>query len=160
LPAASFVVARAPDAETGRLFRDKGIPVSADNERFLIGNQVHLLGAEAPMSILSACRAGKSTAGDDVRPRIDLTGRATQAIPAGTRFELGWRHAIDGVNAEMTPARALGSQAPVPHYLLPGAVTRVEIPAGTLITGAMVDAPARSTLWRLRAEQDALFGLR
>jgi predicted homoserine dehydrogenase-like protein len=154
-----FVVARAPDAETGRLFRDKGIPVSADNERVLIGNQVHLLGAEAPMSILSACRAGKSTAGDDVRPRVDLTARTTRAIPAGTRFELGWRHAIDGVNAEMTPARALGSQTPVPHYLLPDAVTRVEIPAGTLITGAMVDAPARSTLWRLRAEQDAHFGL-
>ena len=154
-----FVVARAPDAETARLFRNKGIPVSADNERFLIGNQVHLLGAEAPMSILSACRAGKSTAGDDVRPRIDLTARANRAIPAGTRFDLGWRHAIDGVNAEMTPARALGSHAPVPHYLLPDAVTRVEIPAGTVVTGAMVDAPAQSTLWRLRAEQDALFGL-
>jgi predicted homoserine dehydrogenase-like protein len=154
-----FVVARAPDAETGRLFRDKGIPVSADGERFVIGNQVHLLGAESPMSILSACRAGKSTAGDDVRPRIDLTGRTTRTISAGTRFELGWRHAIDGVNAEMTPARALGDQAPVPHYLLPGAVARVDIPAGCLITGAMVEAPAQSTLWRLRAEQDALFGL-
>jgi predicted homoserine dehydrogenase-like protein len=94
-----------------------------------------------------------------VRPRIDLTARASQTIPAGTRFKLGWRHAIDGVSAEMTPARALGSQAPVPHYLLPDAVTRVEIPAGSLITGALVDAPARSTLWRLRAEQDALFGL-
>ena len=154
-----FVVARAPDAETGRLFRDKGIPVSADNDRFLIGNQVHLLGAEAPMSILSACRAGKSTAGDDVRPRIDLTARTTRAIPAGTRFDLGWRHAIDGVNAEMTPARALGGEAPVPHYLLPDAVARQEIPAGTVVTGAMVEAPAQSTLWRLRAEQDALFGL-
>lgn len=154
-----FVVASVPDAETGRLFRDKGMPVSADGERVLIGNQVHLLGAEAPMSVLSACRAGKSTAGEDVRPRVDLTARAAQTIPAGTRFDLGWRHSIDGIEAEMTPAKALGADAPVPHYLLPGALVRSDIAAGAVVTGAMVEAPAGSTLWRLRAEQDRQFGL-
>lgn len=152
-----FVVARSPDAETGRLFGEKGIPVSADGERFLISNVVHLLGAEAPMSILSACRAGKSTAGDDVQPRVDLSARTTQRIAAGTRFELGWRHAIEGVEARMTPARALSDQAAVPHYLLPGAVARTDIPADTAVTGAMVELPADSTLLRLRREQDALF---
>jgi predicted homoserine dehydrogenase-like protein len=152
-----FVVARAPDAETCRLFGEKGIPVSADGERFLVSNIVHLLGAEAPMSILSACRAGRSTGGADVRPRVDLTARTTAAIPAGTRFELGWRHAIDGIEAQMTPALPLAPDHAVPHYLLPGAVARVEIPAGTVVTGAMVEAPAGSTLWRLRAEQDATF---
>ncbi len=154
-----FVVARSPDAETGRLFGEKGIPVSADGERFLISNVVHLLGAEAPMSILSACRAGKSTAGDDVRPRVDLTARTTREIAAGTRFELGWRHAIDGIEARMTPARGLADDVAVPHYLLPDAVARVDIPADTAVTGAMIEPPEGSTLWRLRREQDALFGL-
>lgn len=152
-----FVVASAPDAQTARLFAEKGIPVSADGERFLIGNPVHLLGAEAPMSILSACRAGKSTAGEDVRPRVDLTARATGDIAAGTRFELGWRHAVGGVVAQMTSARALGADAAVPHYLLPGGRARVDIPAGTVVTGAMIEPPADSVLWRLRREQDALF---
>src|SRR5690606_32095311 len=59
-----FVVARTPDPATGQLFKEKGIPVSADNSRVLVHNPVHLLGAEAPMSVLSACRAGCSTAGE------------------------------------------------------------------------------------------------
>ncbi len=152
-----FVVASAPDPETGRLFREKGIPVSADGTRFLVGNPVHLLGAEAPMSILSACRSGRSTAGDDVRPRTDLTAVATKDIAAGTRFELGWRHAIDGIVGEMTPAGPLGPDARLPHYLLPGSTLRVDIPAGTVVTSAMIEPPAGSTLWRLRAAQDAEF---
>lgn len=152
-----FVVANAADPATGRLFGEKGIPISADGERFLVSNIVHLLGAEAPMSILSACRSGKSTAGDDVRPRIDLTARTKTAIPSGATFELGWRHEITGVDAEMTPARPLGPDNAVPHYLLPGATARVDIPEGVTITGAMVAPPAGSVLWRMRAEQDALF---
>ncbi|HET7410868.1 MAG TPA: flagellar biosynthesis protein FlgA [Paracoccaceae bacterium] len=152
-----FVVARSPDPATGELFREKGIPVSADGRRFLISNPVHLLGAEAPMSVLSACRAGRSTGGDDIRPRIDLTGRTSAPIPAGTAFALGWRHAIDSVDALMTPARPLGPDAPVPYYLLPDATARRDIPAGTVITGEMIGPPGGSTLWRLRAEQDRLF---
>lgn len=152
-----FVVVAAPDVATGKLLRQKGIPASADGKRFLVSNIVHLLGAEAPMSILSACRSGKSTAGDDIRPRVDLSARASAPIPAGTKFELGWRHAIDKVFAQMTPAAPLGADNAVPHYLLPGATAKVDIPEGTTITGAMIEQPAGSVLWRMRAEQDALF---
>lgn len=152
-----FVVARTPDARTGRLFKEKGLPVSADDDRVLIHNPVHLLGAEAPLSVLSACRAGKSTAGDDVRPRTDLVGRTSKAIPAGTALEIGWRHTIDGVDAEMVPARAVGTGAVLPYYLLPGSVTRTDIPAGTSVKLDMVQPPEQSVLWRLRREQDALF---
>ncbi|WP_340109028.1 flagellar biosynthesis protein FlgA [Pikeienuella sp. HZG-20] len=152
-----FVVANAPDPATGRLFREKGIPASADGERFLISNIVHLLGAEAPMSILSACRSGKSTAGENVRPRIDLSARTQAPIEAGALFELGWRHEVNGLTAEMTPAQPLGANNAVPLYLLPGARARVDIPEGVTVTGAMVEPPAGSALWKMRAEQDALF---
>ncbi|MEX2520034.1 MAG: flagellar biosynthesis protein FlgA [Paracoccaceae bacterium] len=152
-----FVLVAAPDVATGLLLRQKGIPASADGKRFLVSNIVHLLGAEAPMSILSACRSGKSTAGDDLRPRVDLSARASAPIPLGTKFALGWRHAIDSVFAQMTPATPLGDANAVPHYLLPGSVAKVDIPEGATITGAMIERPAESALWRMRAEQDALF---
>lgn len=153
-----FVVAKTPDPETGKLFKEKGIPVSADNGRVLVHNPVHLLGAEAPMSILSACRAGRSTAGDEVLPRVDLTAVAGRTIAPGARFEIGHRHEIAGARPAMLPARTLGETAPLPYYLLPGAVARHEIPAGTAITAGMVELPADSVLLRLRREQDALFG--
>lgn len=152
-----FAVVRTPDGETGGLFGQKGIPVSADRMRVLIHNPVHLLGAEAPMSILSACRAGRSTAGSDIRPRIDLTAVAERDIRAGTPFAIGHRHAIGGAAPAMTPARPLGDGEAVPYYLLAGASARVDIAAGAPITAAMVDIPADSTLARLRREQDALF---
>lgn len=152
-----FVVAQTPDAKTGRLFKEKGLPVSADDSRVLIHNPVHLLGAEAPVSVLSACRAGRSSAGGDVRPRIDLVGRVNRAMPKGAPLQIGWRHAIDGIDAEMTPARALGGDTPLPYYLLAGAVTRCEIGAGEIVTLDMVEPPRNSVLWRLRREQDEMF---
>ncbi|MEX2631937.1 MAG: homoserine dehydrogenase [Tistlia sp.] len=152
-----FVVARTPDPVTGRLFKDKGIPVSGDDGRVLIHNPVHLLGAEAPMSVLSACRAGRSTAGEDVRPRVDLTAVADRAIAAGTRFEIGHRHEIGGLRPAMLPAAPLGAATPLPYYLLAGAVARVEIAEGAAVTAGMVEIPEDSVLHRLRREQDALF---
>src|SRR5690606_14922140 len=102
-------------------------------------------------------RAGQSTAGNDVRPRIDLTAVADREIPAGTCFEIGHRHVIAGAAPVMTPARPLGEAEPLPYYLLPGARARAAVAPGQAITAGMVELPAGSTLVRLRREQDALF---
>lgn len=152
-----FVVAGTPDRTTARLFRDKGIPVSADHARVLLHNPVHLLGAEAPMSVLSACRARRSTAGDAVRPHVDLTAIADREIAAGARFGIGHRHEIEGVRPVLTPAAPLSEGTPLPYYLLPDAVARVTIPAGTSVSFGIVELPAGGTLQRLRHEQDAFF---
>lgn len=152
-----FAVVRTPDPETGRLLRDKGIPTDAAAGRVLIHNPVHLLGAEAPMSLLSACRAGRSTAGEDVRPRVDLTAVAARDLAPGARFEIGHRHEIDGLTPVMTPALPLGETAPLPYYLLAGATLREAVPAGRALTPATVELPEDSVLLRLRREQDALF---
>ncbi len=152
-----FVVAGTPDPTTARLFREKGIPVSADGSRVLLHNPVHLLGAEAPMSVLSACRARQSTAGDAVRPHVDLTAIADRAIAAGTQFRIGQRHEIDGVRPALTPAAPLSEKTPVPYYLLPDAVARVAIPAGAPVTAGMVEPLPGGTLHRLRREQDEHF---
>jgi predicted homoserine dehydrogenase-like protein len=153
-----YVVAEAPDPKTAELFAEKGIPVSADRRRVLVHNPVHLLGAEAPMSVLSACVAGESTGGAAPEPLVDLVARAAQDIPRGNCFELGWRHAIAGLEPEMlVVAETGGEPPPLPYYLLPGAEARVDIPAGTRITAEMVSPPENSVLWRLRREQEELF---
>lgn len=154
-----YVVAEAPDPETAELFAEKGLPVSTDRRRFLVHNPVHLLGAEAPMSVLSACLIGKGTGAAAPEPLVDLVARATQGIPSGTRFELGWRHAIAGLEAEMViVAETDEVPPPLPYYLLPGARARRDIPAGTRITADLVTPPENSVLWRLRREQEELFG--
>ena len=42
-----FAIAATPDLATGKLFKEKSLPVSRDNCRVLIHDPVHLLGAEA-----------------------------------------------------------------------------------------------------------------
>lgn len=153
-----YVIAGAPDPETAGLFAEKGIPVSADRRRFLVHNPVHLLGAEAPMSVLSACLAGKSTGGAAPQPLVDLVARAERDIPAGTYFELGWRHSIAGLAPEMRPCgEPSGADSALPYYLLPGSRAVTDIPAGARVARGMVAPPGDSVLWRLRAEQDRVF---
>ncbi|MDF2096463.1 flagellar biosynthesis protein FlgA [Aquibaculum arenosum] len=153
-----YVIAAAPDPETAGLFAEKGIPVSADRKRVLVHNPVHLLGAEAPMSVLSACLARKSTGGAAPQPLVDLVARAEKDIPTGTVFELGWRHSIAGLAPEMLLSGEMGgAESALPYYLLPGTRALTDIPAGALVTRAMVAPPEDSVLWRLRAEQDRVF---
>ena len=51
----------------------------------------------------------------------------------------------------------VGERAPLPYYLAAGCRLRMAIDPGSVITREMVEPPAGSTLWRLRAEQDAMF---
>ena len=71
-----FIVVEAPDLATGRLFAAKGMPASPDGRYVMLHNPVHLLGAEAPMSALSAALLSATTGGSDVRQRVDLVARA------------------------------------------------------------------------------------
>ena len=87
-----FVTVELPDARTGRLFADKGIPVSADHRTALVYNPTHLLGVEALISVLAAARLGTATGSDEVRPVCDVVARATRDLAAGTVLAEGRRH--------------------------------------------------------------------
>ncbi|MFC7397408.1 flagellar biosynthesis protein FlgA [Chelatococcus sp. GCM10030263] len=152
-----FVTLEAPDPATGQLFAQKGIPASPDGRCFLAHNPVHLLGAEAAMSVLSAARLRCSTGGTVVRPAFDLVARARRDLVPGERLDLGARHAIAALDHLMLPARPLGPDAAVPYYLLAGRTVRAPARAGEIITAAHVALDPISTLYRLRAEQDQAF---
>jgi predicted homoserine dehydrogenase-like protein len=150
-----FVVVRCDDAATWRVLKGKGIPVSEDGGTALLHNPVHLLGIEAPMSLFNAGLLHAPAAA--LLPRCDLVARAARALAAGSTLTIGMRHAVDGLRPEIVDAAPLADDAPLPYYLAAGCRLRRDVPAGAAITAAMVEAPADSALWRLRAEQDAHF---
>ena len=86
-----------------------------------------------------------------------MVGRATRDLAAGTTLTLGDRHEIAGLEPLLLEARPLADANPVPYYMAAGNRLLSDLPAGSLITGAMVQRPRGSTLWTLREEQDAHF---
>jgi predicted homoserine dehydrogenase-like protein len=155
-----FVVVAWPDVETGMLMRGKGIPTSADGRFGLIYNPSHLLGVEAPLSMLAATRIGNSVLGAQYRPVVDLVARAERDLPAGHKLEIvGTRHAVPDLRPELGAARAARGSAPCPYYLAVGRTLARPVPAGSLITVDSVAMSGSSALAALRAEQDRMFAL-
>ncbi len=154
-----FVVADIHDDTTFAVLRAKGIPASRHGSRLLLYNPTHLLGVEAPVSILAAVLSGQSSVGDDYRPRVDLVGRARRDLAAGTRLAIGdtHTHSIPDIEPLLVDAAPLGGAAPVPYYLAVGQRLARDVKAGEMLAADMLVAPAGSSLWRLRREQDSAF---
>lgn len=150
-----FAVLRAPDRATGELFRGKGIPSSRDGRYVLVYNPTHLLGAEAPMSILVASRLKMATGCTTPRPICDVVMRAAQDLPAGTRLQAeGHHHEVEGVDALLHDYTPLGNGAPAPYYLASQACLSRPVSKGELIPLDALELPADSALHALRLEQD------
>ncbi|KRE15881.1 hypothetical protein ASE63_16825 [Bosea sp. Root381] len=152
-----FVVVEAPDQATGRLLASKGIPGSPDGRYLLLHNPVHLLGVEAPISVMAALGEGRSTGGPDVAPHTDLVAVAKRDFAVGERFELGARHTLPDIEARLQPAAALGMDSPVPYYLSVGAEVVRAVKAGAMVTGGDLAIDQQNPLLTLRREQDAAF---
>ena len=152
-----FVVVECRDRKSWHLLGDKGVPVSRSGGHALLHNPVHLLGIEAPVSILSACVLGVPTGGLDPRPRCDLVARTTRPLSAGTLLGLDKRHAIAETEPLLLEARPARGNNPVPYYLAAGNKLAVDMPTGTILTCDIIEPPADRILWQLRAEQDDLF---
>lgn len=151
-----FVCVALEDESAAGLLAGKGIPVSADRRYAVIYNPSHLLGVEAPVSILAAARLGRSVLDESVRPVCDLAAVASEQLPAGTRLEMiGNRHTLRGLEARLLDAATAAPGAPLPYYMLTGARLAQTVAKGALVTRAAVSPPVDSLLWKLRAEQDA-----
>src|SRR5690606_8201889 len=116
-----FVVVAWADARSGALFRGKGIPTTADSKYGLVYNPSHLLGVEAPISILSATRLSQPILDERYKPVVDLRAPAMRDLPAGHRLELvGPRHAVPYLEPGLTPAAAVKGNAPLRYYMAVG----------------------------------------
>jgi predicted homoserine dehydrogenase-like protein len=152
-----FVVLEVPDEETGRLFKAKGIPVSDDGGHVLAYNPTHLLGVEAPLSVLLPHRLGLATGSLVIEPVCDVGMRATQALKAGAVLtDGGYHHRIAGIEPLLLDCSPLGAASPLPFFLGMGLELARDVAQGEFITGDAVRRPEASTLWDLRAEQDRM----
>lgn len=150
-----FVTVRCDDPDTWRVLAEKGIPTSADGKVAMLHNPVHLLGIEAPITLLQSMALKRPAA--KLEPRVDLVGRAQATLAAGTRLEAGERHSIPGVEPELADAAPVRGASAVPFYMVQGCRVTKDVAAGALLTRECLEPPADSLLWRLRAEQDARF---
>ena len=150
-----FVVVRCDDVATWAVLKQKGIPVSDDGSYALLHNPVHLLGIEAPATVLSAVFLGVPAV--RLAPRFDLHARANRPLAKGTQLSIGERHVIGGLDTLIAPAQAARGAAPIPYYMAAGARLVRDVAAGSLVTRDAVEPPAGSALWRLREEQDRRF---
>jgi len=153
-----FVVVELADEKTGALFHGKGIPVSRNRRYGLAYNPSHLLGVEAPISIVAAARLRHDMLDADYRPVCDLVARAERDLPAGHRLDIvGLRHAVPNLEPLLLDAAPARGSAPLPYYMSVGRTLARPVRKGDFVTAADVEQPEGSVLWRLRAEQDALF---
>lgn len=151
-----FVVVELADERTGRLFAGKGIPVSRNRRYALIYNPSHLLGVEAPTSIVAAARLRHEMVDESYRPVCDLVAKAEVDLPAGHVLDIvGTRHAVPGLEPLLVGAAPASGSNPLPYYMAVGRRLVRPVRAGAFVTADAVEAPADSVLWRLRAEQDA-----
>lgn len=152
-----YIVVECMDRETWQVLDEKGIPVSRDGKHGLLYNPSHLLGVEAPVSLLSACLLGQGTGAADVAHRVDLSARTTRNWSAGQQLTITdhHHHEVAGLEAMLLPAATASDDNPLPYYMAAGRTLVRDVPSGTIITRSMVEAPTDSVLWNLRDEMDA-----
>ena len=153
-----FIIIRCEDSETWELLREKGHVVSRDGKRGVVHIPRHLLGLEAATSVLEAAVHGRSTGSQSPFPHFDLVARAARDFRAGSTLSMGGHHhTIEGVTAELHPAKPVAADNPAPFYLISNCPLRRDVAAGSLITRDDVDIASGSELFALRRMQDEHF---
>lgn len=153
-----YVVVEWADAKTGALFCGKGIPVCSNDRYGLVYNPSHLLGVEAPITIMAAARLAHSVVDERYRPVVDLTACAMRDFPAGHKLEIvGTRHAVPDLEPGLTSAKPVSGGNPLPYYMAVNRTLTRAVRKGEPITADCVAAPDSSVLWSLRTEQDRSF---
>jgi predicted homoserine dehydrogenase-like protein len=153
-----FVTVRCQDRTSWQMLAEKGHAVSADGGSAMIYLPRHLLGLEAATSILDLAGLGQSAYGEDYTPRVDLAAVATRDLKAGEMLEAkGHHHTIEGVAAEMRPARALAADAITPYYLVANRRLARDVAAGSPVRLSDLEIAPDSVLLGLRRRQDEAF---
>jgi predicted homoserine dehydrogenase-like protein len=149
-----FVVVTASSEGARDVLRRGAVCSNVEGTAALITRPYHLLGVEAIHSILAAALVGTGAGYLDYQPRFDVLTRAARDLDAGT--VLGDDHSRD-LERFICPAAPLAEGRPLPAHLANGYPLVRPVARGTVITREMVVAPMDSSLWALRARQDAVF---
>lgn len=154
-----FVVVRCEDETTWKLLAEKGHVVAKNGKAAMLSLPQHLLGVEAPISVLSAGLLGLPTGAYDPRPHVDLVARTARDFKKGDELSMTnmHKHEVAGLEPELIPAFAFSGDSPCPYYLATGRTLAVDVQAGEILTENMFEPVPETALKRLRLEQDRMF---
>lgn len=153
-----YMVVRCPNDYAMEKMRRKGFITNFDTTAGVLYRPYHLCGGETAMSILCAGLLSRPTGCDTIRPHVDIVCSARRDLRKGEligpAFDSGWNRDFQ---CSLVPAFPLADDHPLPFFMLEGNRLAMDVPAGTIIVRRMVQTPANSALWALRAEQDIEF---
>jgi len=153
-----FIIVECEDKASWKVLEAKGHPTNRNGTSAMIYHPVHLLGVEAPISVLAAGLLDHATGGEEMKPVCDLVGRVETDLKAGTVLEaVGHHHVIEGVESLLVDGIKATGKNPVPFYMIDKTELIRDVPAGAIISCDMVSHAPDSVLWKLRKEQDEYF---
>ena len=152
-----FVIVDTENDESWDILREKGICVSQDGRRGLLYNPSHLLGLEAPISIMSMIELDQPTGSRDISHNVDLQAIAARDWSAGEMLAITdhHRHEVDGLTPKLGQATMSKAGGILPYYMAAGNKLLCDVKKGQIIKSDMVEVPHHSCLWRLRSEMEA-----
>jgi predicted homoserine dehydrogenase-like protein len=152
-----YVVVDCKGEESWKILKEKGIPMHKDGRSALLYNPSHLLGVEAPISLLSTVLLEKPSGAITLEHHVDLHACTTKAWKKGQLLRITdqHHHEVDGLKPLLQAASPARSDKPLPYYMAAGQMLACDVPAGTIITREMITPPADSQLFSLRDAMDA-----
>jgi len=143
-----FVVAESAGPRFQSVLRDKGAVHSKDGRRALLFRQYHLVGIEAPMSILKAVLLGEATGAPLREPVAEVVAIAKADLPAGALLDgIGGRT----VRGEIERRAISDAGRLLPLCMAGGVRLNRAVPKNTVLTLDMLDAPGSGFIWKLRS---------
>ena len=152
-----FVIVDTENDASWEVLAEKGICVSTDGRRGLLYNPSHLLGLEAPISIMSTVWLDQPTGSQHIGHHVDLHAVAARDWQAGEVLAITdhHHHEIAGLTPQLRDATKIGTSGALPYYMAAENRLVCDVRQGQIITADMVERPENSTLWRLRGEMEA-----
>ncbi len=149
-----FIIVRTDHPRIAQDLGFYGLALGPDGTTAAHYRPYHLCGIEAPLSAAEAGLYGKPTGAPMGAPVAEVIAVAKHDLKAGGTLDGSGGKAVYGLIERSEIARA---ENLVPLTMTNGVRLTTPVPAGRPITYAMIERPADSFLWSLRAEQDALF---
>ncbi len=150
-----FVQVTGANPDFLKVLRSKHVIHSTDGKRGLLYRPYHLVGIEAPMTILRAVLYGEATAAPLPAPVADVVAIAKRDLQPGDRLDGIGGRMVRGEMERFEPARAGGL---LPLCLAENVRVKCAVAKGETLTYGMLEAEGRDFMWRLRRLQDNLLG--
>ena len=142
-----FVVAESAGARFSHVIRGKNVLHSKDGRRALLFRPYHLVGIEAPMSIVKAVLHGVATGAPLRDPVAEVIAISKADLAAGDLLDgIGGRT----VRGEVELRKVSDAERLLPLCMAEGVRLNRAVPKNSVLTLDMLEAPGDGFIWKLR----------